>query len=135
MTENRQLTMLCLASYEKGEAFLLQARRRGCRVVLLTVEKLANAPWPREAIDEFFYMPSLDKGDALVNGVSYLARTRVFDRIVALDEFDAEAAASLREHLRMPGMGETTARYFRDKLAMRRGRRTSGFACRRSSTC
>jgi biotin carboxylase len=25
----------------------------------------------------------------------------------------------LREHLRVPGMGETTARYFRDKLAMR----------------
>ena len=25
----------------------------------------------------------------------------------------------LREHLRIPGMGETTARYFRDKLAMR----------------
>jgi biotin carboxylase len=28
-------------------------------------------------------------------------------------------AASLREHLRIPGMGETTTRYFRDKLAMR----------------
>ncbi len=25
----------------------------------------------------------------------------------------------IREHLRIPGMGETTARYFRDKLAMR----------------
>jgi biotin carboxylase len=28
-------------------------------------------------------------------------------------------AASIREHLRIPGMGETTTRYFRDKLAMR----------------
>ena len=30
-----------------------------------------------------------------------------------------QTAAALREHLRVPGMGETTARYFRDKLAMR----------------
>ena len=36
-----------------------------------------------------------------------------------LDDFDVETAALLREHLRIPGMGETTARYFRDKLAMR----------------
>ncbi|HNS39543.1 MAG TPA: ATPase [Promineifilum sp.] len=28
-------------------------------------------------------------------------------------------AAALREHLRLPGLGETTARYFRDKLGMR----------------
>ena len=39
--------------------------------------------------------------------------------IVALDDFDVETAAKLREHLRIPGMGDTTARYFRDKLAMR----------------
>jgi len=30
-----------------------------------------------------------------------------------------EMAATLREHLRIPGMGDTRARYFRDKLAMR----------------
>jgi biotin carboxylase len=30
-----------------------------------------------------------------------------------------EAAATLREHMRIPGMGLTTMRYFRDKLAMR----------------
>ena len=36
-----------------------------------------------------------------------------------LDDFDLEKASALREHLRMPGMGETTTRHFRDKLAMR----------------
>jgi biotin carboxylase len=41
------------------------------------------------------------------------------DRIVALDDFDVERAAQLREEFRVPGMGQTTARYFRDKLAMR----------------
>jgi biotin carboxylase len=30
-----------------------------------------------------------------------------------------ETAATLREHMRIPGMGLTTMRYFRDKLAMR----------------
>ena len=35
-------------------------------------------------------------------------------------------AAALREHLRIPGMGETTARYFRDKLAMRMKARDEG---------
>jgi biotin carboxylase len=75
-----------------------------------------------EAIDEIFYLP--DDGHQwnpvhMRNAVSYLARTRAFDRIVALDDFDVELAAMLREHLRIPGMGETTVRYFRDKLAMR----------------
>jgi biotin carboxylase len=38
-----------------------------------------------------------------------------------LDEFDLETAALAREHLRLPGMGLTATRYFRDKLAMREG--------------
>jgi hypothetical protein len=48
-----------------------------------------------------------------------VARDKKIDRIVALDEFDMETAATLREHMRIPGMGLTTMRYFRDKLAMR----------------
>ena len=36
--------------------------------------------------------------------------------------------AGLREHLRIPGMGDTTARYFRDKLAMRVQARDKGIA-------
>jgi nitrous oxide reductase accessory protein NosL len=43
-----------------------------------------------------------------------------------LDDFDVEKAATLREHLRIGGMGETTARYFRDKLAMRMKAREAG---------
>ena len=55
----------------------------------------------------------------VLNTVAYLARTQPIDRIVALDEFDLETAALLREHLRLPGMGESATRFFRDKLAMR----------------
>jgi biotin carboxylase len=43
----------------------------------------------------------------------------LIDAIVPLDDYDVETAAALREHLRLPGLGETGARYFRDKLAMR----------------
>ena len=48
-----------------------------------------------------------------------MTRSQKIDRIVALDEYDMETVATLREHLRVPGMGLTTMRYFRDKLAMR----------------
>ena len=37
-----------------------------------------------------------------------------------------ETVADLREHLRIPGMGGSTARYFRDKLAMRVQARDEG---------
>ena len=113
------LTILCIATYEKGQEFLRECARQGHRVLLLTADTLRDADWPREAISECFYI-SRDIGrDDLVKGVSHVARTRQIDRIVPLDDFDVETAAYLREHLRIPGMGETTARYFRDKLAMR----------------
>src|SRR6187399_1928383 len=119
VSEHGPLTILCIATYEKGQEFLRECKRQGCTVLLLTVDTLKDADWPREAIDETFYIPRDIARDSLLKGVSHIARTRVLDRIVALDDFDVETAALLREHLRIPGMGETTARYFRDKLAMR----------------
>ncbi len=112
-------TILCVTSYEKGQAFMREAKRQGSTVYLLTVEKLREADWPRDQLDDVFYMPSLFNEQDMIYAVSYVARTRPLDRIVALDDYDVEMAASLREHLRIPGMGDTTARYFRDKLAMR----------------
>jgi len=96
-----------------------QCKRQGCRVLLLTAEKLRNADWPRESLDETYYLPDEIPLDDIVKAVTHLARNEKLDRIVALDEFDMETAATLREHLRIPGMGLTTMRYFRDKLAMR----------------
>jgi biotin carboxylase len=119
-------TILCIATYEKGAEFLRACRREGWRVLLLTVDTLADAAWPREAIDDLFFVRRDAPPDDYVKGVSYLARTEAIDRIVALDDFDVETAALLREHLRCPGMGETTARYFRDKLAMRVRARDGG---------
>jgi len=121
-------TILCLASYFKGGAFLEECKRLGCRTILITSQDLEHEPWPRDAIDEFFTMPfvNLFKQPDITYAVSYLARTRKIDRIIALDDFDVETVADLREHLRIPGMGCTTARYFRDKLAMRVQARDEG---------
>ena len=116
------LTVLCISSYEKGFDFMREAKAQGCRVILLTSKSLENSDWPRDSIDEIFYIPDKNKDwnmQDVIYGVSYLARTENIDRIVALDDFDVERAAHLREHLRIGGMGDTTARHFRDKLAMR----------------
>jgi hypothetical protein len=121
-------TILCISSYYKGDDFLKQCKRDGYTVVLLTLESLLEKPWPREHIGEVFAMASFADRRAVINCVSYLARTRDISRIAPLDDYDVELAAHIREHLRIPGMGETTARYFRDKLAMRARAKDRGIA-------
>jgi biotin carboxylase len=111
--------ILALTSFDKGYDFLRECRALGARTLLLTVDSLKDAAWPRDAIDGIYYMPDLYHRVNVLNAVSYLARSEHIARIVPLDEFDVEMAATLREHLRIPGMNESTARYFRDKLAMR----------------
>ncbi|HLZ90587.1 MAG TPA: ATP-grasp domain-containing protein [Candidatus Acidoferrum sp.] len=126
MTETRPLTILCVSSYEKGQEFMRSCKGMGCRVLLLTVEKLHDADWPRDSLDEVFLMPEDLSLQHLIYTVSYMARSRPIDRIVALDEFDMENVSALREHLRIPGMGLTSVRYFRDKLSMRARAREAG---------
>ncbi|MFY9742036.1 MAG: ATP-grasp domain-containing protein [Candidatus Sulfotelmatobacter sp.] len=119
MPDPHPLTFLCITTYEKGQEFMRECKHQGCRMFLLTAEKLRDADWPRDILDDIFYLPAEIPIDDIVKAVTHLARTQKIDRIVALDEFDMETAATLREHLRIPGMGLTTMRYFRDKLAMR----------------
>jgi biotin carboxylase len=115
----KPLNMLMLASYYKGDRFMRQAAARGAKCYLLTQEKLLGKAWPRECLTDVFAQKDGADLQQTINTVSYLARTINFDRIVALDDFDVETAATLREHMRIAGMGDTTARHFRDKLAMR----------------
>src|SRR5579871_4479086 len=119
MSDPRPQTILCITTYEKGQEFMRECKRHGWRVLLLTAEKLRDADWPRESLDDTFYLPEAIALADIVGAVTHLARNQKLDRIVALDEYDMETAATLREHLRIPGMGLTTMRYFRDKLAMR----------------
>ena len=126
MSQDRPLSILCVSSYEKGHEFIRTCKAIGCRVLLLTLEKLRHAAWPFECIDEVFTMPEELPLQNLLYAVSYVARSQSIDRIVALDEFDMENVSALREHLRITGMGLTAVRYFRDKLAMRERARKEG---------
>ena len=121
-------SILCISTYEKGQAFLREVAAQGCDIRLLTVDKLRDADWPKDILTEFLTMPEDLTPEQVLNTVCYLARTRSIDRIVPLDEFDLEAAALLREHMRLPGLGQTVTRFFRDKLAMRTQARAAGIA-------
>ncbi|WP_439474600.1 ATP-grasp domain-containing protein [Algoriphagus formosus] len=115
-------TFLCISNYFKGNAFLISLKKQGNRVFLVTSENLKEHPWAFEYIDEVFYMPGQDLDwdlNLLLQGVGGLMKENKIDAIVALDDYDVEKATFLRENLRISGMGQTTGRYFRDKLAMR----------------
>lgn len=117
------MTFLCISFYFKGAAFLEACAAAGNTVYLLTKKSLEHEDWPRQALAEVFYLESdentLENYEEMKKGLAWLMRDRKIDRIIALDDFDVEKAAFLREEFRIPGMGQTTARYFRDKLAMR----------------
>ena len=118
MSTKRPLNFLCVTTYHKGADFIKSCKAEGNNVYLLTKKKLEHEVWPWEAIDDVFYVENWNQSD-VTKGIAYKFRTIKFDRFVALDDFDVEKVALLREHFRMPGMGRTTSHYFRDKLAMR----------------
>lgn len=120
------LTLLFLTSDVKGFPAIREAKRQGCRTLLVGRLKDQHAAWPRESLDETFFMPDLSDRRALTNAVSYLARTREIDHIFPLDDFEVVTAAVLREHLRLPGLGVSLAQHFRDKLAMRQVAQAGG---------
>ncbi len=132
--DKKAISILCISSFFKGEEFMRSAKREGCVVYLVTSKQLEHDPWPRESLDEIFYVQDVDgfKGHwnmgEVVDGMAFVMRSRKIDRVVALDDFDVEKAAHIREHFRIPGMGETTCRYFRDKLAMRIRAQEDGIA-------
>ena len=128
MPDTNRPSLFCISSYEKGQPFLREAAQLGARVTLLTTDKLRDADWPKDILADFQTMPPELTPEQVLNTVTYLARSRQIDRIVALDEFDVENAALLREHMRLPGMGQTISRLFRDKLAMRSEAKLKGIA-------
>lgn len=123
-------TIICISCYYKGYDFMDEMKKLGNKVILITSEKLKEKNWPWHAIDEVFYMgevsPSIWNLEHLVQGFSHLMKTRKVDAVIALDDYDVEKAALIRETFRIPGMGQTTHRYFRDKLAMRQMAKDSG---------
>jgi hypothetical protein len=129
--ENNSKTIVCISNYFKGADFLISLKQLGNKVYLITSEKLRDKPWPLEHIDEVFYMEGQDVDwnlEHLLLGVSNLMKNNKIDAVVALDDFDVEKATYLRENLRIDGMGQTTGRYFRDKLAMRMRAKSCGIS-------
>lgn len=119
----KEKTIVCISCYYKGYDFIEELKKLNNRVILITSENFKDKNWPWHAIDEVYYMteiePSVWNLDHLVQGFSHLMKTNKINAIIALDDYDVEKAALVRETFRIPGMGQTTQRYFRDKLAMR----------------
>ncbi len=117
------IKILCVSSFFKGVDFIRAAHEHGHHVYLLTGSALKDEEWPWESIQDSYFMEIQQDGtwnmDHLIAGIAHQMREIDFQKIVALDDFDVEQVAHLREHFRIPGMGSTTVRYFRDKLAMR----------------
>lgn len=119
--------ILCISTYEKGQDFLRLCAEMGVKPTLLTVEKLRDADWPRDVLEDLAAMPENLTREQVLNTVNWMARGRRYDRVVALDEFDLETAACIREHWCIRGLGTTTTAFYRDKLAMRTAAREAGF--------
>ncbi|GEP51734.1 hypothetical protein FNO01nite_24060 [Flavobacterium noncentrifugens] len=129
--EKNSKNFVCISNYFKGSDFLISLKNEGNKVFLVTSEKLRHKPWPFDHIDEVFYMEGQDIDwnlEHLLLGVSNLMKSTPIDAVVALDDFDVEKATYLRENLRIDGMGQTTGRYFRDKLAMRMRAKSCGIS-------
>jgi biotin carboxylase len=119
LSEHKPLNILCIAGSLLGRPFMMEAKKLGHNVYVLTSSKRLDEAWPRDIITDIFGVPELFNETQVRNAISYIARDIKFDRIVPMGDWEMEVASFLREHFRSPGMGETTMRYFRDKLAMR----------------
>src|SRR5438132_9654984 len=95
MTEEvaRPLNVLCFATFFKGGDFMRECHARGCKVILVTKEKVLQEDWPRDVLGEVFALPNNAPVELFLDLVSHIAQTRKVDRIVALEEFDVVIAA------------------------------------------
>jgi biotin carboxylase len=128
LSEQKPLNILVIAGSLLGRPFMMEAKKAGHNIYLLTSSKRLDEPWPRDIITDIFAVPQLFNETEVRNAISYVARDIKFDRIVPMGDWEMEVASFLREHFRSPGMGETTMRYFRDKLAMRMKTQEDGVA-------
>lgn len=126
MPEVHPPTIVCLATYFKGGDFIRECKRLGCRVILITKEKMLHEDWPRESLHDVIAVPN-DAGPALmIDLTAFIARKIKVDRVVALEEFDVMTAALVREHFCLPGMSSSTAKTFRDKFRMAETAKAAG---------
>lgn len=104
----KEKTIVCISCYYKGYDFMDEMKKLGNKIILVTSENLKDKNWPWHAVDEVFYMPEIKPSvwnlDHLIQGFSHLMKTRKVDAVIALDDYDVEKAALIRETFRIPGM-------------------------------
>ena len=111
--------VLAIAHFCKGERLLKTFQELGCQTVLLSRADLQDKPWPRELVEEVFFVNDFRHRRDFLNAVSYLHQDRDFDVVAPLDEYAVSTCATVRAHLALPGLCEGTTRKVRDKLTMR----------------
>ena len=74
-------TILCIASFFKGNDFIRECRRQGARVALLTREKLLNEQWARDAIDDLVAIPGRSSVAAYLMAATDIARHHQIRRV------------------------------------------------------
>ena len=103
-------TFFCVSCEFKGSDFLIACKKAGNKVYLVTAKDTQDKPWPREYLDDIFFMEEVEHGswnmDHFTAGLAFFMRSNKVDKIVALDDFDVEECAELREQFRLPGMGQ-----------------------------
>lgn len=120
--------VLAVAHFCKGERILKTFQELGCQITLLSRADLQDKPWPRDLVNEVFFVKDFRDRRDVLNAVSYLHQDRDFQIVAPLDEYAVGTAAKLRAHLALPGLCEGTTRKVRDKLTMRCVARSHGIA-------
>ena len=120
------MNIVVLASDFKGIPFQRRAKDLGCHVTLLTKDKHLHDGWDLSAIDEIHPTSNYPTADEYIRIVTGLQRSRKFDLVCPMDEFDVLPAAFARDHLQIEGQGIESAARFRDKLNMRRTAEKAG---------
>jgi biotin carboxylase len=102
----------------KGTDFIRECKSHGCRVVVITKERMLEEEWPRESIDDLFAVPNNATPEIFFDLIRHISLDHKIDHVVALEEFDVILAAQIREHLCLPGVSSSNANVFRDKWPM-----------------
>lgn len=111
-------TILCVTRVKAGRAFMEEAARLGCRVLVLTEDAALKDAFP-DCVSRIVTVHSLQDWNAVAHVVRRLFHEEAIDRVVPMLEAQVELAARIRTLLGIPGQSIEQARLFRDKLAMR----------------
>ena len=95
---NSKPTILCIASFFKGNDFIRECKRQGAGVVLLTREKLLGAEWARDSLDDLIAIAGKTSVQSYLAAATYVARQRRVIRRGELRRYLPAKGAGDRQH-------------------------------------